>query len=252
MLASLPLLNGPAKLPVIAIAAGVGAHRIWSARVSKALDADLDAECAALGELTLTKRIERPSGCTKRAALEELRARKALLSEHVLPQLRSLEQAVDAPSKKPLGSRSSEELLSLNTTLSERVSMCAALLSQYELLGQPPPPGFRAWPLDKVSERLANMTSKGAELREIVALMGKLGGKRMDWSLPEMSRDALRAHAAQLEEQVAEARERREHAEMMGKCEAELWRRKEEAPVALGTLSTDELRALHKKLKGMA
>ena len=86
----LNLGKGPAGLTLVA-AAGFGAQRMWSARVEKALEADLDAECAAIRELTLANRVERPSGCSKRAALAELRSRKQLLTEQLLPQLRTLE-----------------------------------------------------------------------------------------------------------------------------------------------------------------
>ena len=51
-----------------------------------------------------------------------------------------------------------------------------------------------------------------------------------------------------LEEQVIEAERRKEKEELLGKIEAELWRRKE-PPVALATLSTKKLRKLHKHLK---
>ena len=63
---------------------------MWSARVEKVLEADLEGECAAIRELTLAKRVDRPSDGSKRAALAELRARRALLEERVLPKLRTL------------------------------------------------------------------------------------------------------------------------------------------------------------------
>jgi hypothetical protein len=41
----------------------------------------------------------------------------------------------------------------------------------------------------------------------------------MDWSLPELSVDELREHAAGLAAQVAEAAERKERATLLGKIE---------------------------------
>ena len=87
----------PTSLTVVAMA-GVGAHRLLSSRTSQALDDELDAECKALSDLTLTKRVEPPAGCSKRQALEELRARKQLLTEHVVPMLKTLEQLLDGRS----------------------------------------------------------------------------------------------------------------------------------------------------------
>ena len=240
--------TGSAGLTLVA-AAGFGAHRVWSARVEKALEADLEGECAAIRELTLAKRVDRPSDGSKRAALAELRARRALLEESVLPKLRTLEQPVDGPSKKPLGSRTSEELEQLDASLAERVSACALVLAEYERLGQSPPPNFRQWPLADLNTRLDNMKSKGAQLRTIATLHAKLGGKRMDWSTPDKSVTELAAQIETLETQVAESQERKTTQELLGKIEAELWRRKEEAPVALATLSIAQLEELLRKLK---
>lgn len=235
----------PTSLTVVAMA-GVGAHRLLSSRTSQALDDELDAECKALSDLTLTKRVEPPAGCSKRQALEELRARKQLLTEHVVPMLKTLEQPLDG---QKLGARSSEELAELNTTLAQRVASCASLLSQYDLLGQPPPPGFRSWPLEDLDARLTKMTTHSAELKKIVTLLSKLGGKRMDWNLPEQSGEELKATIATLEAQVKEASERRRTSELLGQVEAELWKRNEEAPVALATLSIAQLEELLKRLK---
>ena len=43
--------------------------------------------------------------------------------------------------------------------------------------------------------------------------------------------------------------ERKEKAELLGKIEAELWRRKEETPIATATLGVSELKALLEKLQ---
>ena len=105
--------------------AGVGAHRLLSSRTSQALDDELDAECKALSDLTLTKRVEPPAGCSKRQALEELRARKQLLTEHVVPMLKTLEQPLDG---QKLGARSSEELAELtrrSRSASPRAPRCS-------------------------------------------------------------------------------------------------------------------------------
>ena len=59
----------------------------------------------------------------------------------------------------------------------------------------------------------------------------------------------LQEYAASLEGKVAEAEKRKEKDILLGKVEAELWRRKEEPPVALATLSTSKLRKLLKHLK---
>ena len=79
------------------------------------------------------------------------------------------------------------------------------------------------------------MTTHSAELKKIVTLLSKLGGKRMDWNLPEQSGEELKATIATLEAQVKEASERRRTSELLGQVEAELWKRNEEAPVALAT-----------------
>ena len=101
----------------------------------------------------------------------------------------------------------------------------------------------------ELSARLEDMVSKRDELREVVRLLAQLGGKRMEWGLPEKSVDELRAVAADLAVKVEEAKARKEKSELLGKVEAELWRRKEEAPAAVGSLSTEELQATLRRLQ---
>lgn len=243
---SLPL--GGLRLPIMVGlgAAWAGYRTVASAQVSSQIEAEIDA----LKELTRSRSgIETPAG-RKRAALVELRRRKDLLSAHVLPLLVQLEQPVDTPSiGKPLGAQTADELHELHETLRARVEACGTLLAEYEALGQPPPTGFRAWPLARLQQQLAHFSSKGEELREVAQLLSRLGGPRVDGDLAEMDVATLKEYAATLEEQVIEAEKRKEKAELLGKIEAELWRRKEEAPVALATLSTKKLRRLYKHLK---
>ena len=92
------------------------------------------------------------------------------------------------------------------------------------------------------------MTSKAELLREIVRLDAGLGRVKMDWELPAWGEDKLRAHAAGLREKSAAQAARKDKEEMLGKVEAALWLRKQEPPVALGSLSTEELRELLSKL----
>ena len=245
----LPL--GKLALP-IGLAAGATTFYVQQRRAGiQRLETSIDEEVAKLGELTKSQRVERPE--STRAALEELRARTAVLEDDVLPKLAQLyepgkaEQALAGG--KPLSQRSSTELAELSSALGERVEMSGRLLAEYESLSQPAPPGFRQWGLAELSARLEDMVSKRDELREVVRLLAQLGGKRMEWGLPEKSVDELRAVAADLAVKVEEAKARKEKSELLGKVEAELWRRKEEAPVALGSLSTEELQATLRRLQ---
>lgn len=246
-----------ARLPVC-LGAAAAAYTVQRRRaLLRRLADEIEGELCGL-QLSGSRRVEPPASASsrsmseRRTALTELRARKALLDD-VLPMLAQLyegkqEQALGGG--KPLAERSSAELVELNTTLSARVQASGLVLAEYESLGQPPPPGFRTWPLSTLKERHANMTSRRDELRDVVRLLSQLGRQRMDWSLPELSADELREHAAGLAAQVAEAAERKERATLLGKIEAEMWRRKEETPIATTTLSTDELRGLLARLQG--
>ena len=102
----------------------------------------------------------------------QLRARKSLLEEHVLPKLNQLADGDKHEQLhgggKPLAARSSNELADLNSTLSARVEASGTLLAEYESLGQPAPPHFRMWPLEELRTRLNDMRTKREELREIV------------------------------------------------------------------------------------
>ena len=240
---------GSMRLPVVlGLGAAWAGHRIFSS--GQQLLAHISEECETLKGMTRSRSdIEAPSG-PKREALEELRRRKELLSTNILPLLAQLEQPADAQSLgKPLGARSSDELEELRGTLSARVEACGALLAQYDAIGQSPPSGFRAWPLARLEEHLAHFNAKGDELRAVAQLLSRLGSPRVDGDLPEWDAAALKAYATTLEEQVVELEARKEKEELLGKIEAELWRRKEEAPVALATLSTKKLRKLYKHLK---
>ena len=243
----LALLTRPLPLALGAGAAFAG-HRILS---GAQLNAQINQELAALKEMTGSRSaVEAPAG-GKRAALEDLRKRKELLGSRVLPLLAQLEQPADAPSLgKPLSTCSVEELDELQSALSARASACGKLLSEYEALGcQPPPPKFRSWPLEKVEAHLALFAAKGDELRSVASLLSRLGGPRVEGDLPTMEVTQLQEYAASLEGKVAEAEKRKEKDILLGKVEAELWRRKEEPPVALATLSTSKLRKLLKHLK---
>ena len=238
----------------ITVAGGVAFFGYRHATIQR-LASEVDAELSAIAELARSSKraqgpvVSRGSIPSHRAALAELRRRKALLSDHVLPLLTQLDQAVEGASKRPLVQRSASELEELNATLTRRVALCGRVLEQYEMLGQPPPPDFRSWPGERLEARLTNLTAKAPELKKINGLLSQLGRQRMDWAFAEWSVDALREHAAQLVEQVAEAAERKAKAKLQGQVEAELWRRNEEVPVALATLGCDELRALLTKLQ---
>ena len=184
----------------------------------------------------------------------QFRARKSLLEEHILPQLNQLADADKQEQlhggSKPLAARSSTELADLNATLSARVEASGTLLAEYESLGQPAPPHFRMWPIEELRTRLNDMRTKREELREIVRLLAQLGGQRMEWSMPERSLEELAKITKKLKKKVRERAERKEKAELLGKIEAELWRREEEVPIATSSLSIPELRALLAKLQG--
>jgi len=130
------------------------------------------------------------------------------------------------------------------------VAACGALLDEYESLGQPAPPGFRTWPLEKVNARLDHLTNKGEMLRTICKLNTKLGGARLDWGMPEWSEEKLEAHVASLRVEVEETATRKEKAVILGRVEAALWKRNMDVPVALATLSTNELYTLYAELEG--
>ena len=72
----------------------------------------------------------------------------------------------------------------------------------------------------------------------------------MEWSMPERSLEELAKITKKLKKKVRERAERKEKAELLGKVEAELWRREEEVPIATSSLSIAELRALLAKLQG--
>lgn len=223
------------------------------------LSGEIDATISKLGELTKSKpRAPPPHGSVReqRAALEELQTRASLLEDDILPKLAQLaepgkadESATALAGSKPLSQQSSAELSELSVALRARVDVTGAVLAEYESLGQPAPPSFRGWPLPELKQRLDDLSSKRAELREIVRLLAQLKGQRMDWNLPAKSAEELRAHAARLTEKVSEANERKERAALLGKIEAEMWKRNEEVPVATGTLSIPELKALLLKLQ---
>ena len=62
---------------------------------------------------------------------------------------------------------SSAELATLNGTLTARLEACGHVLAEYEALGQPPPVGFRAWPLAQLRARHADLSERREELREV-------------------------------------------------------------------------------------
>ena len=241
-----------ARLPLAVGAVGFAVHHTWVSRLAS----EVDAELHKLAKMTGIRHVDPPSPLGRRnlrdhrAALTELRARSHLLASSVLPLLRQLELERPPDAGAPLTQRSSAELAALNTSLTERVASCGALLAEYEALGQPPPPTFRSWATETLGSRLDNPTSKRAELQAIVALQAQLGRQRMEASLPEWSAAALREHAAALAAEVEEVSARKHKARLLGKVEAELWRRGEEAPVALATLTAEKLEALLAKLKG--
>ena len=68
--------------------------------------------------------------------------------------------------------------------------------------------------------------------------------------MPERSVEELGKITKKLKKKVRERAERKEKAELLGKVEAELWRREEEVPIATSSLSIAELRALLAKLQG--
>jgi len=215
---------------------------------------DIEEELAALQELApAARRVEPPacassrSVCERRVALDELRLRRELLTE-VVPKAAQLQYELTGG--KPLAQRSVAELSELNSTLTLRIEACGHVLAEYESLGQPPPPGFRTWPVATLRERHVNMTSRREALVEIVSLLDQLGKQRMDWSVPEMTPEQMGALARSLRQQVEEAAERKEKASLLGQIEAEMWRRREETPMATATLGVEELKALLAKLQG--
>ena len=256
-----PLTKG-VRLP---ITLGAIAATVYMQQKSKnggaALEASIQAECEELQKMTASRSaIEPPSG-DRSEALAELRARKACLKS-VLPALGQLSDGTTKPedlqaltgSQRPggLAKMSSAKLTELNATLAERITASGTLLAEYESLGQPPPPGFRMWSMSTLEERYDNITSKRAELIEIVRLLSQLGNQRMDWNLPAKTTEELSVYTEKLNKEVAEFLERKERQTLLGKIEAEMWRRKEETPIATGTLDTPQLKALLKKLKSSA
>ena len=239
-------VRSPVVLAVAAGAAGWRLVRVTVARREAEAVAELEAASGALSELLGTSvKEELPRGRPAVLALAaELRERHALLCDSVLPLYGQLELKPPAT----LLQRSAKELEELSTTLAERVRACAAVLEQYESLGQAPPPTFRSWGVAQLEERAANMTAKAEVLREIVALDATLGRVKMDWELPAWDEGRLRSHADALAEKSDALLARKEKEGLLGKVEAALWLRKQEAPVALATLSADELRELLKKL----
>jgi hypothetical protein len=255
-------ISGRQRLPIAGAglaAAGFTIRQLWATRVAKAVDAELEA----LSTLTSTKRIDVLSSAKDRAALLDLRARRELLENGILPRAAKLQSGESSTHssvleearrfcKKPLAQQSVAELADLNATLDARLDACGLLLAEYEALGQPPPPDFRGWGVPKIEERLHNMTVRREDLLEVVRLSAKLGTRRLDWAMPELTSEELRAHIASLGDQVSEAQARKEKAVLLGKVEAELWRRKEEAPVALATLSVPKLNDLLQRLRSGA
>lgn len=234
------------RMPPSAVAAAAGAA--WVVRSRRLLEREVTSELGVLRELLSAPRLEAPAApAGRRELLAELRARRSLLSGHILPLLASLQE--EAP--RALAANTALELEALNATLTDRLSAATDLLAAYEALGQEAPPDFRAWPLNKLEERHVNLTTKWAELNEVLRLEARLGRTKMDWALPEWPADKLRSRARELTLKVSELSARREKDELLGKVEAELWRRgQKEVPVGLPLKTTEELRELLATLRG--
>lgn len=162
-----------------------------------------------------------------------------------MPLYRQLE--LELPSN--LGTKRAHDLDAMRAQLKKRVDACSAVLAQYEALGQAPPPTFRTWSTELLRERDANMTAKAELLRNVVKLDAQLGRTKMDWELPVWTTERLEEHAAALQQQVSALAAHKEKQVLLGKVEAALWMRREEAPIALSTMSTPQLRALLQELK---
>ena len=137
----------------------------WRTRIAVKLSCEIKEELEALRELTATRHeVERPPMPDPRRLLGELRERRAILSSHVLPMLRQLEE-VPPPL---LAERSMWELSSLNATLSTRVGAVAKVLGAYLDLGQDPPPGFRGWSITKLGQRYDNIAEQSPSNRRVI------------------------------------------------------------------------------------
>jgi len=234
------------KLPPVA-AAGAFVVRSWMLQRAKHR---LELELLALAEQCGSRRVGAPDHSRtirgRLAAADEIRARRELLRT-VMKMYIQLDQTVSA---SQLAARPSAELRQLNASLDARVQACGALLAEYDALGQPTPPGFRAWPFEDVVARRAQLISKGGLLREVLAVGAPVGSPRLDWDMPEWSEARLMAHIAQLREQAADTLARRQKAVLLGKVEAAFWRRREEVPIATASMGTEELERLLEHLEG--
>lgn len=178
----------------------------------------------------------------------ELRRKATLLANEMLPLYQQLEAQVP-----PSITRKTEaELTAMRASLVERVDACADVLTEYQRLGQAPPPAFRSWPASQLRERHANMTTNAEILREIVKLDAQLGRTKMDWELPTWSVERLSEHAEMLTQKVTELALHKEKQELLGKVEAALWLRKQDPPMALHMMRADQLRDLLSKLSDTA
>lgn len=233
-------LGKPAGLAAAAVGAAWVTRRV---RLSRAIEVELKA----LRTLTHARRLAVPESPASRSALlNELRARRELLSRHVLPMLRQLEETPP----RDLAASSAVKLEVLNGSLTDRVAACADVLAAYGALGQEAPPDFRSWGLPRLIQRHDNLTIKWPELNAVLRLEARLGRPKMDFGLPEWPKPKLLVHAEALEAKVAETAGRKEKDALLGKVEAELWRRSQEVPIGLPLKSTDELRALLASLRG--
>ena len=216
-----------ARVPLLAAGAITAGRSLALQRINALLQDELTAIGTACG----VSRVEPPTDLAglrgRLQALADARERRSLLREHILPLRAQLDEGAAAHSLITL---SLDSLAKLNGTLTARVLACGALLAEYEALGQPAPPGFRAWPLEQLRSRLDNMESKGELLRKIIALNTRLGGARLDWAMPDWSKERLEAHATSLTEQAEETRARKDKAAILGKVRLRVKVRAREAP----------------------
>ncbi|KAL1514411.1 hypothetical protein AB1Y20_003512 [Prymnesium parvum] len=197
----------------------------------------------ALQQLLAARRADEPAAAASLAA--ELRARAAEV-EALLPLYRQLSLAPPAT----LAATDAAELGRLKRAMLERCEASSALLASYEALGQSPPPYFRTWSVASLREREANVTAKSEVLRGILRLDAQLGRTKMDWELPAWEEERLLAYSEELRGKVEAHKGHKEKQTLLGKVEAALWLRREEAPIALQTMTVEQLQKLLAKLSG--
>lgn len=219
-LRSFNLLNLPYKRPMLVLLASAAVRQLRHELAARAVRRERARADAELG-----------------------RRREVLLDEVLLAYSR-----LESTPPRALANATEAELIGVKESLVERAQVASEVLKGYTALGMETPPHFTQWELEDLQARAANVTQKAPLLREVLRLQKQLGQTRADWELPAYDEAALEAMVAKLEPELATRNEWKRKQVLLGKVEAAHWRRGEEVPIALGSLSCEELEEYYERL----